>query len=378
MTIFHRALLISLMLVAAVLGAGEAAKPFVHPGLLTSQDDIAFIRAKLKEKAQPWQSGWDLLAARRQFYLARVPKPAETYTDKPHWYEPGTARDFLEDGEAAYGNTLLWLFGDRERDRAHMRKAVEILNAWSSTLKKNVDLMLFTSYSFPTMMYAAELLRTQQAEWPKAEQDRFADMIRRFCLPHVDTRQIGNNWRSWGINAHIASAVYLDDRAEYAKAIARYRAHLAAYIREDGFNTELGSRDPDHGSMGAGPLAVVCEIAWKQGDDLFGLLDNRLAKSFELCAPVYLGDLKAIPGIRQKPWETAGKANKFRPKEFPAMADPTWPIFEIAHNHYVNRLGLKLPQLTAATEKMRPEHFWRMGWGTLLHAGDSRPGRAAK
>jgi hypothetical protein len=42
--------------------------------------------------------------------------------------------------------------------------------------------------------------------------------------------------------------------------------------------------------MGLSFLACACEMAWKQGVDLYGAADNRLALAFEYTAKYNLGE----------------------------------------------------------------------------------------
>src|SRR5437870_3241382 len=51
-------------------------RPFTHPGLLHSADDLARMKAKVAASAQPWLSGWQRLVANRHSALSWTPSPA--------------------------------------------------------------------------------------------------------------------------------------------------------------------------------------------------------------------------------------------------------------------------------------------------------------
>lgn len=59
-----------------------------------------------------------------------------------------------------------------------------------------------------------------------------------------------------------------------------YDEQLRYYIYKNGQSQEA-CRDQDHAMVGVGLLADVAEIAWNQGDDFYGDLDNRILKGME-------------------------------------------------------------------------------------------------
>jgi hypothetical protein len=136
------------------------------------------------------------------------------------------------------------------------------------------------------------------------------------------------------------------------------------YFNDIGQCQESG-RDQSHVQMGIGFLGAACEIAWKQGVDLYGAYDNRLALGFEYTAKYNLGydvpfkDYSSIDG-RYKPTEISDRGRgRFR------------PIYERAYHHYHDRKGLEMPYTFEAIQRNRPEkwHIQHTSWGTLLHAG---------
>ncbi len=354
------------------LGAAQTGDAFKHPGLNLDADDITFIRARLKEKAEPWTSALAALAKRRDEFLARAPQAVATYTWPPHHSQPGPANSLRFDGEVAYGCALLFTFAD---DQPAGAKAVAILDAWSSTLTTiapeangNQGHKLSTGYLWPAMQNTAELLRRPEAKgiWKPDAVARFVDLQRRLVLPVVNDRATSNNavrrnnWNSMLIWCHLSTAVFIDDRAEFDKAVARWREQLPVYVAADGKGMEFG-RDLWHTQMGYGPLVQSAEIAWKQDLDLYKEQDHRLLKACEYHIPFIRDAIAKKPGA-------------------PKLGGADWMGHaEVAYNHFVNRLGMKAPVLEGLVMERRPEPFERMGWGTLTHGGDRttwKPGAA--
>jgi hypothetical protein len=105
---------------------------FIHPGLLHSQSDLARMKDKVSKGEQPWASGFDQLKLHRQSQSDwRVRGPFASVVRDPRRSQH--LDELVADGNAAYQNALMWCVTGNE---AHARKSVEILNAWSSTLRE--------------------------------------------------------------------------------------------------------------------------------------------------------------------------------------------------------------------------------------------------
>jgi Alginate lyase len=111
-------------------------------------------------------------------------------------------------------------------------------------------------------------------------------------------------------------------------------------------------RDFGHTFYGLAAMINAAEIARHQGIDLYGEEAKRITTAMEFHAAFVLG--KPIPQ-----WLGGGRLN--------IRAGSTW---EIAYNHYHNRLGMKLPE----TEKLILSRARPTGashhiiWETLTHA----------
>ena len=77
---------------------------------------------------------------------------------------------------------------------------------------------------------------------------------------------------------------------DFVRDKVRAKGSLLWYVNgETGQNQESG-RDQYHAFMGLGFLTAACEIAWKQGVDLYAAHDNRLVLGLEYTAKYNLGN----------------------------------------------------------------------------------------
>ena len=117
--------------------------------------------------------------------------------------------------------------------------------------------------------------------------------------------------------------------------------------------------------MGFVYLGCAAEIAGKQGEDLYGALDNRLALGFEYTAKYNLG--------REVPYEPYRRhaGRYYYPKISDRSRGRFSGIYERVYHHYHDRMGLEMPFTAQVIKKTRPER-WRSAhasWGTLMYAG---------
>ena len=149
------------------------------------------------------------------------------------------------------------------------------------------------------------------------------------------------------------------------KVEAEEEPWFSGWKPNDSGQCQESGRDQSHVQMGIGFLGAACEIAWKQGVDLYGAYDNRLALGFEYTAKYNLGHdvpfepYSSIDGRYKHTSISRRGRGRFR------------PIYERAYHHYHDRMGLDMPYTLEVIQKMRPEgwHIQHTSWGTLLHAG---------
>src|SRR6185437_16462800 len=88
------------------------------------------------------------------------------------------------DANAAHQNAIMWAITG---DKRYADKAIEIINAWSSTLKSITgrDAILMAGLGPFKMVNAAELLRYTDGSWPQTEIRRAEDNFREVVYPVI-------------------------------------------------------------------------------------------------------------------------------------------------------------------------------------------------
>lgn len=221
------------------------------------------------------------------------------------------------------------------------RAALGIINAYAKVLRRvdghDAPLCLIQGYD---LVQAMTLLKEYKTE----EWDR---MVRQVFIPVMDTFEAhspyaNGNWGAIVNRMRMACAIYLGDSALY-KASIDYFMHagdngaLPNYIGESGQCQETG-RDQAHAQLGLEALAQTCEMAWLQGDDLWGALDNRMLKGFEYTAKYNLGydvpfeTWQDCTGLYCD-WEKPGEMSRGK----------FWDIYQLPYDHFHGRKGLDMP-----------------------------------
>ncbi len=95
-----------------------APKRFVHPGLLQTQADLDFIRAKVNGGEQPWKGAWESMLADRVASLDYQPHPiADVIRGTSNNPDIGSSA-MMFDSAAAYSQAIQWAVTGDARHRA--------------------------------------------------------------------------------------------------------------------------------------------------------------------------------------------------------------------------------------------------------------------
>jgi hypothetical protein len=371
--------------------ASAYGQAFVHPGLLHTRAALDRARTQVAAKAEPWLSGWKRLDSNSHASAAYQPRPADTV-----YRGLGTPENYANlynDIAAAYANALAWHVGGQE---AHAQAAVRILDAWSARLKAidgTSDKYLAAGIYGYELANAAELMRGY-AGWTGFARCRdllrnvFYPMNHDFLTRHNDAC-ISHYWANWDL-VNMASALAIgilsDDRAIYDEAVAYFKTgagngsirNAVWYLHPGGLGQwQESGRDQGHSLLGPAILGAICEMAWSQGDDLYGYDDNRALKGFEYVAKYNLGD--SVP--------YAAYDNCDHVDQRAIAADGRGglrPGWEMIFNHYARRMGLAAPYCQRYAEKVRPEGgggdygpnsggYDQLGYGTLMASLPAKP-----
>ena len=343
-------------------------KKLVHPGMLNSKIELDFIRKKIKAGEEPWSSSFKLLQADDHAKPEWQPKPMADVIRGSYNNPNIGAGDLGHDAQAAYIQSLEWtLTGDKK----YARKAIEIMNAWSCKLKSitGSDMQLLAGITGYKFCNAAEIIRHTSKLWNKKDQHQFEQMLLTIYYPLVKNYkpQANGNWDDSMIATTMCIGIFMNDTAMYHGAVeyaknGHSNGAIPNYIRESG-QCQESSRDQQHTQLGLGYVADFCEIAWKQGDDLYGAFDNRVALGFEYTAKYNLGE----EVVYQQVPDLFGKNNY---TEISAKGRGNFrPVYEKIYHHYHDIKGLEMKYTKQVLDKIRPEgyHWDHSSFGTLFY-----------
>ncbi|MFC7909709.1 alginate lyase family protein [Streptomyces nigra] len=375
----------ALLATALARPAGAAPAVFAHPGVTVSQAQLDFARSKVNSGAQPWKGAFDRMTASKYADLNRAPKPRAVVECGSYSNPNNGCTDEREDAIAAYTQALAWYV---TRDERHARKAIELMDAWSAVIRDhtNSNAPLQTGWAGSSWPKAAEIIKyTYGGGW--ANSGRFATMLRTVYLPEIINGSNSNgNWELSMMEAAVGISVFLEDKASYDKAMAKFRTRTAAYVylASDGdlpktvpsqnlntrdkivnywqgqgtFVTGLTQetcRDLTHTGYGISAISHIAETSRIQGQDLYGTdVGERLRHALGFQAKYELG--AAVPS-----WLCGGSLHL-----------GLGPVTEVGHNALANRLGHAMTNTAALNARNRPSGTDNLfvAWETLTH-GDN-------
>jgi hypothetical protein len=320
------------------------------------------------DSVEPWKGGFYKLATNPQSGADWEPQPAE-HIERTLLIGHSVGIGQLEkDVNAAYHNALMWCITGKEE---HARAAVNIIDAWSTTLKvfDGTDVELGAGLCGFKFVNAAELMRYTYPKWDKAAIARCQKMFREIFYPPLQDFALWahGNWDLSCMKAMMAFGIFCDDHDMFDRAVDYFykgqgNGALTHYIINDTGQVQESGRDQPHTQLGIGQLAEMCEIGWGQGLDMYGAADNRLLKGFEYVAKYNLGE--DVPFSPYTDMSGRFPAQKIAPRTAQLR-----PIFEMVYNHYTRRKKIRAPWTQKAVEKLRPEGGFtpdHPGFGTLM------------
>lgn len=353
---------------ATVAGGGTGVSTqSAHVSALYSAADFERMRAQVNAGIAPWSTGWNALTNSGRSQLGRTPTPlAEVIRG-------GAGENYhvmVEDMQRAYQFALRWQVSG---DVNYANAAVQYLDAWSSTLTSlsgNADRFLAAGLYGYQWALAGELMRTYPG-WSSSGIAALQAMLlthfypkcHDFLITHNGSN-ITNYWANWDLISLCGIAfigVFCQRKDLYDEALSYYyqgrgngAADHSVYCIHPGLlgQWQEQARDNGHSSLGIALNALICELAWQQGDDLYGYRNNRFLAGAEYVAKCQLtpiGNNSTIPFSlyinRQGTFTEASTSG--RPNNRAA--------WEAIYNHYVNRKGLSAPNVTTLAANLRPE-----------------------
>ena len=364
----------------------ESKDTFVHPGILHTQKSIDAVKANIASNDATTVAAYHALRG-------------DGYSD-PNWggrplenvVRGGSGDNRAQmyvDIERAYHTGLLYQLGAGDQ---YGDAAVRILNGWSHTMKSlsgNADRFLAAGIYGYQIANAAELVR-EHKDFDKEAMDTlllniFYPMNQDFLERH-NGAAISNYWANWdlcNIASMMAIGIFCDREDIYKEALSYYQNgegmgslfNTMPYVYAKGdYGDEFAQwqesgRDQGHATLGIGLCGAINEMAWSQGDDLYGMSDNRFLKAAEYVARYNnTADTENCDNLPFSSYTRKNSANGHYETgtEISGAGRPSGrPVYTAIYNHYVNRMGLKAPELKKI---LYPED------GSLVIEGGSRNG----
>ncbi len=370
---------------------------FVHPGILVNKADLDFVKGKIAAGAQPWTKLYNDMKGTSLASTGYTPAPVTTL-DCAINTDPGCVAEG-KDGQAAYTDALIWYYSG---DAAYAQKSIQILNAWSSTLKSASsanNTYLYSAWAAQMFPRAAEIIRytyTPAAGQTAFDIGSFTTMLNNVWLPKLasGTSSMASSNGNWDLSMTeglMNIGVFTDNQTVFKQGVARWQARVPSYIylstdnggngipvappgglynttakvqcfwlnsgspsascNTSNFKVENGQiqetcRDYNHVGLGLAGLFNAAETAHIQGVDLYGQQKARLIAGLE--------DNSSIMNSKVYPSAICQGAT-------PAVKNSniiTKPTYVIGYNEFANRLGLSLPATATAVSRIEAENVY--------------------
>ncbi|KAF6262671.1 chondroitin AC/alginate lyase [Scenedesmus sp. NREL 46B-D3] len=336
---------------------------------------------------------------------------------------------FVEmDAQMVYKMALAWY---ATGDSRYASQVLSIVNAWAAINKdwgwhwENGPLE--AGWGIAAMARALELVRSRDTtgviprfiSW--VNKVPMQDML--YYTVNLTSKNLPNqygNWHSTLAEAYMALGVLGNNRTMYNSGVSLFTSTVADYLKwgRGSFAVQYGTtsrlpgecsetmRDFFHTQFGLGGLLQAAEIAWQQDDDLYSASNYALPAAMELHARVvnafaanrssallpptfkyYATDMPAAPAgcswrfdVARQLWQAVWTANgtlnfELRDGNKYMLGIGFLPTgWEMGYNHYVGRLGMRLPETAALLARSWPEwQEFHWGSGTLTHAETAQP-----
>ncbi|RED94648.1 carbohydrate-binding protein [Marinoscillum furvescens] len=349
-----------ILLAFGLLVAFSSNAQFVHPGISHKLSDLDRMKYMVEAGIEPWATTFQNLSNH-----GRAKHTYQVNVDPALTTEYNSTSDgwFINDGTAAYYNALMWYITG---DSRHADKAIEIFNTWKGLKRNTMSIPLSSGRIWRIIEAAEIIEHTYNGWAASDIQEFKDMLVYPgYSNTTVPTAAINSNditfyWKVYqgdparhgnqglfAMRTMMAMAIFLDNEIMYDRAL-RYlqglphRSDDLAYpsgppinnsqktsceyfdeftqngfettIEDYGFNEVISnyiyengqcqesSRDQAHGLAGVSTIAVMSEMAWSQGDDLYGHLNNRPLLGLEFYYRYNLSYANSYPD-QPTPWE---------------------------------------------------------------------------
>jgi Alginate lyase len=389
--------------------SGPGGTPFEHPGILETLPQLNFVAAQIAANAEPWTSAFQKMAASDYASLAYTPSPVAdvscgSFNSNDHGCN---AED--NDARASYTQALMWAYTG---NTAYAQKAIQILNAWSSTLQSHggTNAPLVSAWTAEMFTRAAEIIRYTGAGWTPQAIQTFTNMLNNIFLPGYQTAWAikayssgAGNWELSMADAKIDIGIFTNNVSVFNDGVTIWQHRVPAYLylntdgpqpagapntpyatstrmltcywlNRNAYNTttcptniqttyangqsEETCRDYVHFGLGIASILNAAETARIQGVNLYQQQQTRIVTALEYNTNI----LNTVHSATTYPTGFCNNATTLK-------APYTEPTYEIGYNEYANRLGIPMPNTKITIQRLRAtggtttDH--NMAWETL-------------
>lgn len=257
-----------------VLVSAQTSSAFVHPGIGLTIPDLNAVKANLGNA--PWASGYQLLAGDSKALLSYTMQGPFAQVSR----NPDVNRSAWEsDMAAVYELTLMWHFTG---NAAYAQKAHDILLAWAKTQTSFGGAEAAfdvgdAAYEYGT---AADILRGTWSGWTPADTSTVQNYFNSVFWPtlNIPGPVMSGSQGMEQIQGAVAIAIFDDDHTKFNQALEAYIGDADSGLQGSYPNGEVidSGRDQGHSHLYMANAAWIAEAFWKQGVNVYGLLDNRV------------------------------------------------------------------------------------------------------
>lgn len=422
---------------------------FVHPGITHKKSDLDRMKYMVKAKIDPWYSSYQEMVADSKSSYNYVVQGDLSFTELGRDNKVNY-NAWNSDIRAAYYNALRWYI---DEESEHADKAIDIFNSWVNlqAVTSNGTTALSGGVGY-IMIEAAEIIKHTYSGWSAVAIKKFEDMLvypgySNRAVPSGISKSYGTfYWQSYqgdpirhgnqglsGWRTVMAMGIFLDNDIMYDRALRYikglphrsddlpypagpntsksitgsndysdtysvtrgysqndygYNELMTNYIYDNG-QCQESSRDQQHTTFGIGLLTSMAEMAWNQGEDLYGFTNNRLLLGLEYNMRYNVSDMQSYPD-QTTPWNPTVNSGEFKTgfdrtgRWYSKAVSPEGrgdfsgvrPVFEMPVAHYLGR-GLKIEDHVKWTLRARDKSIelagyekagWTndaIGWGAL-------------
>lgn len=318
----------------AISGQFVSAAGFSHPGILNTQNSLAYACQQVNNTSDPnnaartaaynyvlnFCNNW----VSRNAYASDVAVAAGSVNQQEI--------DFKGDALLAYATALRWA---KTGNAQYATRVKQILDGWASTFRtlsaasgqaNQVDLE--ASWAAPTFAAAAEIIKYYQPAtgaaggWTAAENTQFVAFLNRLKTYINNTTSTGynNNWYTSAGYALIAIGVFEDDVNTYNSGITIIKNVIPQEMNSTGYMAGevcINHQDYVHYQYALTGMAYAANICGIQGDlSIYSATSSRLLAGFNWQSNLMQGNLTAA-------CTPSGNKNS-----------PIWPGIFPANRHY--------------------------------------------